>query len=623
MVAKLMFVVVVMLVSLGRISYTQVITEVLFNYPYEKSICQYVEIFNNLSQPLDMRHFCLLVQGYEIRITNIFLSDFETEGVTNSFLLNPGQFAVVLPYSYSYSSKPFYFPSNTLILTSSTKYLGGATPLSEDILSTIRLVSNNVVVDYVSYIPRGSEGVSVERGGSGFVLTGKPSFGSLGNVRSIWFSKYLYTTSESIEVFVRLSTNVYYLSAEVLTRGYVTLNKVSEDTFKGIITPLYNGERVVVRFEGMVSATRSLNLFEVSAERKLVLNEVCFLPTKQWFDYFQGGSGVGRPREVDKYLEIVNLSCDDIPVSNLYIHYVSPNKELIFRVRDNAYYSSRRGAITGLDCIRQGEYILVSVPEVSSNGAYLLRDGYPYKGGKLIHFVESEGVGIIPFAHSNTFRFSGKPTVSLLPNALPAELGGRFLNWGETPARYNGFREPSIIVDSRYKKVGTVVSIYLVDEVVESMVLVRVYTRNTRVTRSIALTNAGLWFYGEFLVSTDPSATIFVMENDEVTLEYRRGDEVFFESFFVIPEGAKEIAGSGFVLIEKGVIKLGEPIKFVGVRKGDRVKIFTKEGDFVKEATIESYGIYEVNSSFLVKRGVFFVEYDREGTKAFFKLIVY
>ncbi|MEN2998445.1 MAG: hypothetical protein ABDH28_05365 [Brevinematia bacterium] len=604
--------------------FAQIITEVLFNYPYEKEICQYIEIFNSSTNSVDLREFSILVQGYEVKITNIFLSELETEGITNSFLLKPGQFAVILPYSYSLSSKPFFFPTNAVILTTSTKYLARATPLNEEILSTIKLLSNGTVIDSVVYSSTSGKGITIERNGDRFVLSEKPSFGFWGKNKSMWFSKPLYEIYDSIELFLSIDTNTDSVDVEVLGRATITLTRVSGNTFKASLTPGHNGERIVARFGEMVSTARVLNLFETSTNlgKKLLLNEVCFSPTKRWVEYFQGGSGVGPAREGDKYVEIVNISSEEIPITNLYLHGISTNTEIILNLSTSVFYSSKRGFSTILGYAEPYEYLLISAPGISSNMTYMLKDGHPYKGGKILHFLENKTLRMIPFSHSNIFIFSGNPTVSLLPNAFSTEFGGRFLNWQETPARYNGFANPSIIVDSKYKTVGTKVKIFVVEDPLENVALVRVYTKSTKISRVITLTNFGFWYYGEFLISTNQSDVLFVGENDEVTLEYYKTGKRFYETFFVIPSNAISVSIEGSPIVERSVVKVGEPVRLINVDVGDRVKFFTRDGYFVKEFEIQKAGIYELDSSLFIRRGIYFIEHTRGKVKSFFKILI-
>lgn len=623
MVKVRMVIFVVFLVFLVRISFSQIISEVLFSFPYESDFCQYIEIYNNSDQTIDLRYFKLLVQGYEIGITNIFLADFETEGITNSFLLAPHHVAVVLPYSYAYSSKPFYFPSNTLILTASTKYLAKTTPLRYDILSTIKLVSNNEIVDYVSSGQFQNQGISLSRYNNNFVITDKPSFGFVESSGHIWFSKYIYSPKDVIEIFLRLETNANNMQLELVGRGSINLSKVSENLFKGSISFQTNGERIISKFLNMTTSVRVVDLFELSKNlnEKVLLNEICFSPTKKWYNFFLNNSIIGSPSEGDKYIEIVNLNSQEVPVTNMYIHAISSGGEIIINVKENVFYSSLRGVVSNIDYVKPYEYLLVSAPGITSNMCLILKDNHPYKGGRIVHFAEEKNLKIIPFYHTNTFISYGKPTVSILPNALPNSLGGKFLSWYETPSRYNGFQKPTILIDGKFKIIGSKISIYLVSESYEDIVMVRVITKNSRIVRNIYLTNMGLWYFGEFILSNDPYSTIYVEPNDEVTIEYNLGNQRFSETFFVVPQGSMQISKNNEVVIEKSLLKSGEAIRFINTRKGDIIRFFTKDGNFLKEMEVDKDDIYEVNSLFL-PRGVYVLVYQRDSIKSIFKVVI-
>lgn len=602
---------------------SQVISEVLFNYPYESEYCQYIEIFNNTSSTIDLRYFSFLVQGYEIKITNLFLSDFETEGITNSSILQPNQFAVILPYSYYLTSKPFYFPSNTIILTTPTKYLGKTTHITKDMLSTIKLISNNNVLDSVNMNITSGEGVCIERIGSEFRFSQTPSYGFIPNDSNIWFPKQVYSMNEGVEVFLKFQTNIDTINIELVGKGNLTLNRVSENIFRGILQPTYNGDRIVAKFGNITATTRTLNLFELSPlKNTLLINEICFLPSRRWLDYFQGGSGIGTPREIDKYFEIINVSSNRIYLTNTYLHCLNNQKEIILGIKENIFYSSQRGFSTNLLYIEPYEYILVSSPNISGDMIFLLKDNHPYRGGKIIHFCEPKDVKIIPFSHSNTFSVSNKPTISLLPNGFPTEFGGRFLNWSETPSRYNGFSSPSIVFDSKFKKIEEKINIYLVDEIFDDVIFTRIHTKNTKISRSLVLTNMGFWYYGEFTISTNPLDPVYVSEEDEVVVEYNKSGFVFYDTFFVIPQDSIQISKDNTPILEKGILKLGENIRFINVMKGDIIRFFTTDGFFIKEFVVNESEVFEISSLFLSRRGIYIIEVDRKGIKNIYKVVI-
>lgn len=605
-------------------SYGQIITEIVINYPYERDICQYIEIFNNTQNTIDLRQYSFLVQGYEIKITNLFLSDFETEGITNSFLLEPNQFAIILPYSYSYSSKPFYFSSNTLILTTSTKYLGKTIPLNTDIIQTLKLLSNQILVDSVSLIYPSESFVSLERNGNTFYSSQITSFGFTNNPIKMYFSKQVYKPNEKITLFLEISTNLDSLEVELVGRERIILKKISPNVFEGSIYGLKNGERIIARFNNLTATTKVLDLFELSENYETILiNEVNFLPKKSWFNYFLGGSIDKKPSESDKYIEIVNLSSKNIPISNLYLHcFQTTGNEIVFSLKEQVLFSSKRGIITNTTEIQPEEYVIFYTPNIKSNMLFMLKDNHPYKGGKILHFVEADNLNIIPFYHSNRFIPKGNPTVSLLPNALPTKLGGRFLNWSETPARYNGFNDPSIIVDSKYKKVFSDLEIYIIDEVLEPTKTIRVFSKETKIVRTLEITNKGFWYYGKYRISTDPLSSIYVKEIDEITIEYSKNFQNFSETISIIPQNFTEIYSIEKPFLERSIIKPRETIKILNVKKGDTITFFTKEGNYIKKFKVDKNGVYEIDSSLLGKNGIFIIQLTRNNYHQLMKIII-
>ncbi|MGC8766642.1 MAG: hypothetical protein ACP5QP_02980 [Brevinematia bacterium] len=602
--------------TFSNFSYSLTITEVLYDFPYEASYCQYIELFNDTTNVVDLRTFKLSVSGYIVSITNIFLNDFECGGITNSFLLYPNQFAIVLPYSYAYSSKPFYFPTNVLVLTTSTKYLASFLPLKKEFLSYIKLISNDVVIDYVN--EGNYSGMSIERTDNGFVSKYYPTLGYCGST-NLFFSKQIYQLNEEAEINMVITTNVNSLQVEVVGRGVITLNKFSDNIFRGRIGFSYNGERIIVKFGDIVATSRGVDLFEFSPLKgKVIINEICFNPTKRWFDYFNYGYSSGSPGEVDKYFEIISFSNDTLSLSNLFLHCVG-DTEVIINVSDNAFYSSMRG-ILGDKIINVGEYILVSSPGISSNMAFMLRDGHPYKGGRLIDFVEEKRIFYIPFSHSNKFSYIGRSTVSLLPNALITDFGGKFLNWYESPSRYNGFSEPSLILDSKYKKVGEKIKIILVDEVGGEIIPIKFYSDG--ISRSLTLTNLGFYYYGEFVISTNYLDPFYVKENEQVVLEYYKNGDFFTNNFFVISEGAYSLNEFSKPILEKSILRLGEKIKFLNVHPGDSIILFDSNGVMVKEFKVLDNN-FEIDSGFIVRRGVYFIKVNSGKDSIILKLFVF
>lgn len=600
------------------------ITEVLFNFPYEKDYCQYIELLNDTTNSVDLRNFKISVQGYEIRITNLYVSEFETDGITNSFILQPQQVAIVLPNSYSLSSKPFFFTTNTLILSSSTRYLGGSIPLNRDIVSSIRLLSNNIVVDQVNSATQYDNAISLERVGNNFTQTQTPSFGFVRNQKHIWFSKYLYSPNEYIEVFLSLDTNSSSVQVELIGNPNLQLTKVQGNVFRGLITPKTNGSRVIVKFEDIVSSVRVVDIFDTNSIlfENLIINEVCFLPTKKWFDHLLGFEATGIGRDIDKYFEILNTTSETIQISSMYIHCLSRENEIYTSLSREVYYSSKRGVVSNITYILPYEYLIATTPNITSNMLFTLKDGHPYKGGKIIHFIEERNLKLIPFIHSNYYTLQGKPTASVLPNGLKNSVGGRVLNWSETPGRYNGFRTPTIILDSRYKTAGSKLRIIIVDEVLDTTTPVRVITRNQRITRNITLTNKGLYYYGEFLISTNYLDSIYVSESDEVTIEYNKNGEIFSETFFVIPNNSKEISTKDDVILEKSILRYGDKIRFINVRKTDTITFFDRNGNFIRSFNPESDGVYEVVSTILAKNSIYFILVERGSKRQFHKLVL-
>ncbi|MCX8095985.1 MAG: hypothetical protein N3D81_00620 [Spirochaetes bacterium] len=596
----------------------------LFNFPYEKNYCQYLELFNDTSNSVDLRNFKIFVQGYEIRITNLHTSEFETHGITNSFILQPQQVAVILPNSYSLSSKPFFFTTNTLILSSSTKYLGGNIPLNKDIVSSIKLLSNNVVVDQVNSTTQYDNAISFERVENNFIPTQTPSFGFVRNQKHIWFSKYLYSPNEYIEVFLRLNTNSSSVQVELIDNQNLQLTKVQDDVFRGLITPKTNSSKVIVRFEDIVSSVRVIDLFDTNSIffENLLINEVCFLPMKRWLDHLLGYEASGKGREIDKYFEILNTTSETIQITSMYIHCLSRENEIYTPLGREVYYSSKRGIVSNITYILPYEYLIATTPNITSNMLFTLKDGHPYKGGRIIHFIEDRSLKLVPFVHSNYYIFQGKPTASVLPNGLKSSIGGRVLNWSETPGRYNGFRTPTIILDGKYKVVGSKLKIIIVDETLDTTTPIRIITRNSRITRSIVLTNTGLYYYGELTISTNHFDSIYVSESDEVMIEYSKSGEIFSETFFVIPHNSKEISTRDEVIIEKSILKYGDKIRFINVRRTDTITFFDRNGNFIRLLKPESEGVYEISSTSLVKNNLYFIVVERGNKKQFYKLVL-
>ncbi|MCX8029318.1 MAG: lamin tail domain-containing protein [Brevinematales bacterium] len=600
------------------------ITEILINYPYESNYCQYIEIFNNSPNPIDLRDFKLSVQGYEIKITNLYLSDFETEGITNSFILNSSNIAVILPYSYSYSSKPFYFPSNTLILTTSTKYLAKEIPLNYNIVSTVKLISNTTTIDQVNTGSLTLNSISLERNGTLFYSTGNPSPGYIDKDKRIWFSKYLYNPNEIVEVFLNFQTNSDRLNVKLIGKGDIVVSKIGQNLYKGYITGFNNGERIVAKYDNLNSTSKILNLFDTNSSiyEKLLVNEVCFAPSKTWYSILQGDTPQEIGREIDKYFEIVNLHSNIIYITNLYIHCISRDMEVYYNLAERAYFSSKRGFLTNPVYIEPYEYLISSTPKITSNMVFTIKDNHPYKGGKIISFIEEKNLKLIPYSHSNEYMYLGYRTASLLPNALSIELGGKYRSWSETIARYNGYQEPSIFVDSKYKKIGTTVRIIIVDEVWNNYLTLKLISRNFGTTRILNITNQGLYYLGEYKISKEPFDGIYATEEDEIIIEYHKDGITYRENFLAIPQNVKDIIPKETPFLEKTILKYGDKIRVLNSSRGDKITLYDKSGNFILSLNIDRNNSFEISSTFMSKNNLYIVLIERDNKKYIHKLFI-
>jgi hypothetical protein len=588
------------------VSYSIMISEVVFNYPYEKEKNQYIEIINDSPYTIDLRNYDIYLQGYKINLT-ILSNDIESDDIKYTYYLNPGDVAVILPYDYLTSSIPFYF-SNTIIFFSSTKYLGKNGPIKKEDISTIKIVSNGVVIDSLPSINNNS--VNIERIFHGSETnTLQTDIISPGYIRNenlyIHFGKLLYNFPDTIEIFLNIQTNVNQISLTILGRGEILLSRESGNLFRGTVVPRYNGEKIIAKFQNIYSSTRALDIFNIgNLEESLAINEVCFYPSKSWFSYFSSGTLLNSTNTLDKYIEIVNFSKSNISITNSYIHVMSPLTNYYIRLLENAYYSSIYGYSTNLLQISPGEYLIAKVGDVKHDSLVMLKDNHPYRGGKILSLVEMKGLNIFPLAHSNYYIYESNRTVSLLPDGLPTKLGGKYRNYYETPAKYNGFSTPSIIVDNEYKKVGEILKLLIITKEKEPFTEVVFRTKNSRILRTFLITNQGFWYYGEFTINK--LGEIPTEEDDEINIEFTYNGQKYERKVFVIPQSSYPIGIQDNPFLEKEILNKGEKIRIFNISKGDEITIFTFDYYPVLKVVSDKKGIFEVSTSNLV-RGIYIV----------------
>ncbi len=588
------------------ISHPIMISEVVFNYPYEKEKNQYIEIINNSPYTIDLRAYDIYIQGYKINPT-LISNDIESTNINYTYYLNPGDVAVILPYDYLTSSMPFYF-SNTIILFSSTKYLGKNGPIKKEDISTIKIVSNDIVIDSLPSI--NDDSVGVERTfRENETNTASTSIISPGYIRDenlyIHFSKLLYKFPETIEILLNIQTNVNQIPITILGKGEILLFRESGSLFRGTIVPSYNGEKIIAKFQNIHSSTRTLDIFSISnLEEHLMINEICFYPSKSWFSYFSSGTLSNSTNISDKYIEIINISKSNVPITNTYLHIMNLSTNYYIKLSENVYYSSTYGYSTNLSELSPGEYLIAKTGDIKHDHLFMLKNNHPYRGGKILSLVEMKGLNIFPSAHSNYYNYESNGTISLLPDGLPTKLGGKYRNYYETPGKYNGFSTPSIIVDNEYKKVGEVLKLWIITKEKVPFTEMTLRTKNSEIFRSFLITNQGFWYYREF--NLNKSGDIPTEENDEITIEFNYQGQKYEKKVFVIPQEAKQIFNNPTPFLERMIIRRGENIRILNISKGDEITILTSNYHPTLKIVSDKTGIFEVSTHNLV-RGIYLV----------------
>lgn len=581
--------------------YPMMISEVVFNFPYEKEKNQYIEIVNLLPFTVDLRNYEIYLQGYKINLTT-YTNSIESPVTQDSFYLEPGRVAIILPYEYLTSSMPFYF-SNVTVLFSTTKYLGKNGPIKREDIGTIKIVSNNVVIDSLPSIQEDSIGIerTLTTDGTNTTSTEIISPGYVRTDEYIYFGKLLYDFPSTGEIFLHSQTNANQVNLEILGRGEVTLTKVSENTFKGTIIPIYNGEKVIAKSGNLYTSTRFLNLFEIGGlDENLVINEVCLTPSKSWFSYFSSGLFSDSVNTSDKYIEIINISQSPVPITNMYIQVMGSTNYNI-KISDEIYYSSKFGYSTEMVQISPGEYVVAKAGDIKAESLIMLKDNHPYRGGKVLSFVEMKGMNIFPLEHSNYYTYESNRTISLLPDGLPTRLGGKYRNYYETPSAYNGFSSPTIIVDNEYKKVGESVRVWIVTKEKEPYTEITLKTKNSGMFRTFLITNQGFWYYREFKISDNGSEDIVVNESDEIELEFNYNGQKYTKSVFLIPGNSYLVNETNNILLKKGIVKRGDSIVVMNVSTGDEIIVLTSNYYPVMKMVSDRNGIFEFSTSNLVR----------------------
>ncbi len=586
-------------------SFSLKITEITFNLPLDTQRCQYIEVYNELPVAIDLSNLKVSIEG-QIYSLELIDFDLESKGITNSFILEPNSYAIILPEGYKDSSKVFYFPSNALVLKVESYLFTQNKGIDYQNLFSVKLISNSILIDEIRNIILSNHSiVSIFRVNENDFITSETFTPGYDNKDlEFYISPTFHDGKTPITLTLKMNTNASVLPVEILEYHTVYLTKNSSGFYSITINvPFSNGKKIVANFEGKYFATSIINnLFLLSQiYQKIQINEVCFRPSKSWYSYFREGLLI-TPSPRDKYVEILNISTDIIPLTNFYICYFSNRKTNYFSVTAKSYFSSKLGPVSNRTEILPDEYILMETEDIDEDSLIFLSDDHPFRDGKIISFLESKGVSVLPFSHSNKFNFSAsRNTVSLLPNGFYTHFGGKYLSWYETPARYNGFAHPVIYTSSKYLSKDSKFDIFLIQELNQDFVNVSLISEDF--IRLKKLNKIGSFFTGTVNLQNENLNIKF--SPYKITILYNAFYTNISTEVFITEEKIMEIAGENILLLPTLVTKNTEVIKIHNIPVGSEVKVFNPKHILVYK-TITNSRLIEINTKNIIsRRGIY------------------
>jgi len=612
------------------------ITEIFYKADqYLTSEERFIELYNESSEVFDLSSLVISLPRSDTEVTNLTLSkglfEIDQEDVqTNSFLLFPGQYAVVMTEDYNKYGHFYSFSSNTILLKPKNKSFSGWSWANR--LSLIKISTNGVVLfscgDY--YIPPDNSipcGKSLSLNGSNYTVS-EISPG-INNSAFLYSENRIVKEGEVMKIYYRnpfLSSNTIAIDVfSPIGKSFLTLNRIDSKTCAGQFSPSYglqHGDNIVFKFENNTHLLRYQEKKPRSQfYHKILINEIVTDPK---IDYSGGGwsgmDGGGNIDSTDEWLEIVNRTDSTAIVSNYYIYYKSKYSEAIkkisFRTNSNG---TKNGVLNGYG------YIVVT-PEggMANDGVIYLYDDYPHYKGKIVDYVEYgiedfEGDGTYNNAPSGKASSREEESISRIPNAVEcSNFSLVFKKRRVSLLKSNGSEEGLLWAMDVYGELSNVV--YLVDTNNFDSTA-SVFLENDIDNEILILTNRGIYFEGVIIISPDKGNKGDGVLNVENGIKTR----VSYQDLYPIRKEVKEFLWCKYgwnlptfsedlsrVLIYPNPVEQNaeKTIVFANIPSNTDIAVYDFSGNVLNKMKSENGKMLEWKTS--LKRGIYFVVFKKK-----------
>ncbi len=308
-----------------NINYPLQITEIFYKTGgYFCNDDRFIELFNETPVPFNLSNLVLVLPKDKNTYTNLKVCPgsfnlAQNWVITDSMIINPGQYAVILSEEYNKNDGLIVFSSNSLIVKprnqAFTAYSwAGLIPFIKVTSST----GNDIFRCNQYYIPPDSlvdTNDSLSLTGNNYEIT-KPSAG-INNECYIYSDKQIFHENEQTKIYCKnkeCEDNVIYLKINFIfsgNQGLLPLTKDNQGNYSGIFIPpkgLPHGEDIIFSYGNNNFMLRYLDSRPISEfYRKILINEIVTDPK---IDYSGGGwtgiPGPGKPGSSDDWLELIN-----------------------------------------------------------------------------------------------------------------------------------------------------------------------------------------------------------------------------------------------------------------------------------------------------------------------------
>lgn len=365
---------------------------------YSEGEAAFIEFYNNSTNRLSAGEISILVYTNENQYVELRFARREIDPDV-PFLKSPGDVIeafetfVLISRSYSNSLELLPFSSNCGIFHPQSeqkwrsawkngikkiKFLKGGSVLTstpdldikyeKNITNSFSIKNGKI---YKTWISPGNPFLSYIFSTNLFVFPGSEA--------KVWIYSEENLSSKIVQIF---STKSFYVDR---------LNPVSEGEYYSISwrVPygLKNGENIIFECGNLRLILRYVDLMEVSPlAGKILINEIVGDPQ---IDYSGGGwngsNGGGTINSTDDWVELLNLSGTSVNISNFYF---MEKTRISTTVKDFVVRTNNTAGDRSKIFISNGLMVVTPANGISQKGILFLYDSHPFKGGKLVDYVE-------------------------------------------------------------------------------------------------------------------------------------------------------------------------------------------------------------------------------------------